>query len=346
LLCIDNNLDLDGKFDCGTKHHLHVYIDSKETLERYCWRNAKLNESDDEYFMINSEMTDLIGKTISVRSPITCLQKHTCPTCYGNMFLINKNLHIGILADLYLTAQLTQKLLSAKHLLQTKSPEYEWDPEFLKLFGIDKTSISALSDASGFIFIDDKEKEEDEDTGEFYTNKIHYGNNTIELPTDVYFSEGLMSNLQEYRVPEGYEIGLRDFRDEELFVIKVQNEEITKSLNQIKNLIEKKDHLGVTTYDEFMRKFLDLVNMNGIHIDAVHMELIISNLFRKSSNPYERIDFSKDTLEPYDILSLKEAVINGRSVCNGLSFERVKNQLLDHEIFKINGESFIDIFFS
>ena len=65
---------------------------------------------------------DLVGKTIALRSPITCCAHDEngkpciCATCYGKRLAeINRNKHAGIVATLKITDPLTQKLLSAKH---------------------------------------------------------------------------------------------------------------------------------------------------------------------------------------------------------------------------------------
>lgn len=111
--------------DCGTKHYVTYVIENEKKL--------KLIDGRHYYDIINgkadynhlktitaSEDKSLIGKTIALRSPITCLGNkpggHICRTCYGSaLSSINKNLHTGLVSVLLLTNVLTQRLLSAKH---------------------------------------------------------------------------------------------------------------------------------------------------------------------------------------------------------------------------------------
>lgn len=133
LLCIDTILSKDE--DCGTNAGVHTFIRDKSTLSKlnnryYLDEKGKLN-------LITKDSNELIGKTINLRSPMTCKSEDgICHTCYGKLSKLNKDIHIGLFATQLLTAQITQMLLSSKHLLKTNSEKIEMSEEFNKYFQI------------------------------------------------------------------------------------------------------------------------------------------------------------------------------------------------------------------
>ena len=111
--------------DCGTKHFYMCNVTSKERQRRINGRNYyEIDEKGNvgtKLLTVTPEV-DLVGKTIALRSPITCCAHDEngkpciCATCYGKRLAeINRNKHAGIVATLKITDPLTQKLLSAKH---------------------------------------------------------------------------------------------------------------------------------------------------------------------------------------------------------------------------------------
>lgn len=109
--------------DCGTKHYYHCNVHSKDRLKQIIGRHYY----DIENGKIGKELktvtldSPIIGKTIALRSPITCQAvdengECICATCYGKRLAhINEKKHAGEIATFTLTDPLTQKLLSAKH---------------------------------------------------------------------------------------------------------------------------------------------------------------------------------------------------------------------------------------
>lgn len=86
-------------------------------------RYYKLGPDGMDYLINAKKDTYLIGKTIYLYSPMTCASAAhghgICRRCYGELAYINRNIRPGKLASEILSAQLTQKQLSAKHLLET-----------------------------------------------------------------------------------------------------------------------------------------------------------------------------------------------------------------------------------
>ena len=142
----DNNF-----VDCGTKHYIEVKLDTVKKLNMYDGRNYyKIvnGQADYEHLQtLHSSDLFMIGQTIALRSPVTCAGNatktgHICATCYGRTLSeINKNVHTGLVAVLMITRVLTQRLLSAKHLLATNTDKVEWGKDFTNAFIVNMDEI-------------------------------------------------------------------------------------------------------------------------------------------------------------------------------------------------------------
>ena len=157
----DNNFQ-----DCKTEHLVYFNVKDQDKLDQIEGRHYhEINDSREkisELKTIKTTDTHLIGKTIGLRSPVTCAgEKHVCKTCYGSeLSEINRDLNTGLVAVLFLTNPLTQKLLSAKHLLTTKTEKVEWGELFLEKFNVNMNSIYFSDDETTVVFSDEFEYDE------------------------------------------------------------------------------------------------------------------------------------------------------------------------------------------
>lgn len=112
-------------------------------------------------------------------------------------------------------------------------------------------------------------------------------------------------------------------------------------------LINKQNKDSVDSdIDSICNKFLELIIEAKIGASAVATEIIINRLIRSSENIFERPDFSKDTLEPYEILTVSKALEKNPSPMIGLSFQNLKRQILSNELFEERNEpSYMDAYF-
>jgi hypothetical protein len=345
LLACDENIDTSIK-NCNTKNYVEISIDNIEMIKRLEGRYYKLNPKDSKLSLINED-SDILNKVIYLRSPITCKSKNICPICYGKLASVNAEYNVGILSVLELTSQLTQLLLSAKHILETDAPEYDFPEEFLNIFNVERNNIIVQDDCKNTIIF---ELEEDEETGEKFFERIIITNNrksekSFELPVPLYLTEDLSEDIKKYRMKDNeYKINLTKFNEENLFHIKIENKEITESLKQIQNLIEKKEHLGINNYSKMLEKFLELCIDNSINISSIDLEIIIRCLVRDINNLCERPDFNIRNPE-YTILNVSEAILKSSSVAKSLSFQKINQQLNDVSTYKKDGYSLIEKLF-
>lgn len=63
---------VDINYECDSKHFRKRYIDSVDTLEKLDGRVCTLDPNSDKYWIIDPDDTQFIGKTIYLKTPITC----------------------------------------------------------------------------------------------------------------------------------------------------------------------------------------------------------------------------------------------------------------------------------
>ena len=381
ILCM--NMELGNIDDCGSENYINVLLDSDRTMERYDKRYY-MDEEDDELKLFDyneSNAKKFKNKTIKFRSPITCACKDgkVCKKCYGDLAMINYNIHIGILAIEILTSQITQLMLSTKHMLKTDTKKINWNSRWNELFNINGDTITrneTLETPSKYSLIinedmindneDGLSSSDDEDdfndetkidnvTKYFKHCAIKYKEDRnreeiiqIDNETDIYLSPYFENILKEKASVDDdgtYELNMKDVNlNKPLFYVEIENNGLDTVLNSIIELIDKKERLGTTTYDEMINKFIELTNDSNIIINAVHMELILRELIKSTDDILIRPDFSKPNPE-YQILRLTSSIINSNSVITSLSFERLKEQIYSAKTYRKNGKSLFDNFF-
>jgi hypothetical protein len=345
----DNNLS-----DCNSRHHVAFSVTSDKKVAQIVGRHYyDVNESGErvsELKTVSAEDKSLVGKTIGLRSPITCAGKQVCKTCYGSeMSEINKDLNTGLISVLFLTNPLTQKLLSAKHLLTTNTEKVEWGDDFRKYFNVDMNSIYFADPEISVSFSSRDFQTDDEEELPFVTKiDVLSGSKKIaeyKAPKDIRFFvdvRALRGRDADFNAEtDVYTVSAKNLGDEEsLFTFQVKNNELTKSLEQIVDLIETVDHLGVKDYHGMANKFSDLIIENGLAMDSVHAEMIVSNLVRDAETG-KRLDFAKKSLDQYKLIRVSNSVMDA-PLSVSLAFERIDEQLVDLDTYEKDGVSLMD----
>lgn len=371
LVCSNTRLSKDIK-DCGSTRYVDVFIDSEKTLDRFNWRyiNYKgkllLIKTNKEKFK------KLIGKTVKMRSPITCTSKDgkVCKTCYGKLSEINSNVHIGFIGVHFLTRILTQILLSAKHLLKTNSEKIVWPERFKDFFYVGSNIIYKSSDLdksckiiiheddiieneNNYFDDDEDSKEGDLTVFKYRVQKFSIFDgietHTIETDKELFLSNHLETGINlDNRVGDHFELNLDNFDfDIPLFYIVIENNELYKSMYDILNHIDKKDNVSQhQNLDEFFNIFLKLLNDGGISVNAVHVENIVREMVKDIRKMFYRPDFSLDEEPKYEIKTLTNAIYESPSLTTGLAFQDQKRRQIQNPDFHNKKEpGFFDRFF-
>lgn len=364
LLSSGINLRHDEKA-CNSLNPICYKIKTREHLKRLIGRYYRLPHQR-QYSLIQGTETNLIGKDILVKSPITCASKKgICHECYGELYHTNKDISIGAFAGTRITEPVSQNVLSSKHLLTTDSEKLEFEGDFDSFFSLSANEI-ILNTSNDEVDINDfnlvligkniisVNQYDDTDYNEYVTI-LHVKNKKngemFEIHEknfkELFIAPELMEIINKQKNKEIIEIDLAKIDDEsKLFVLEIENNELTKPLYNIMKLLNRSDHIGCTTIDEMAQSMLDLLIESKINSRAVHGEVLINPLIRDSEMILDRPKFNKYITEKdYQILTVEAALEKHPSVLISFSFQALGRQLTNPLTFKKKAESFIDPFF-
>lgn len=380
----DTILNLNTKYQCMSRHFIKYDIKSPKHLSMVKNRYYRFNPLGLEYLVDDTDMS-LVGKTIYMRSPMTCASlssgKGICKRCYGDLYWTNIDINVGKIAAEILSSILTQTLLSAKHLLETKIVATKWNKEFESLFEIDINSISLITDLEDTIpdlrkytmiidpedinLVNDEEdtvKYDDEGNKIDAENSISYNEYItyfyIKSPNGVvtkfgseqdeplYISKELNSIIRKRATnDEGkVNIPLNLLQDSLLFYIKINNNEISKTMNDIINVINKSEVTGAMTKDEALQTIVDLVIEGCLDIDAVHLEVILANQIVDMFDILKKPNWNDPAVQ-YKMFTLNQALTNNPSVIISLLYKDLNKVLYNPLTFTKHAPSFFDLFF-
>lgn len=340
--------------DCGTNHLAPVEIKNKKYL-KFLSNTWYLEDKDSEFYeKLTERDTHLVGKTIYIRTPFLCAcKKGICKTCYGELYKENQNMNVGIIAVLLLTNLLSQRLLSAKHLLTAIAEVIKWSDNFLKFFDISMDRIIKKDEIEFTIVIDkdfiDTNEEKEYDEYEITKFTVIYDDKEyeIELPIIIVLNEEISENLDSYFSEEddAYILKNKTFSSlDHIFSFDISNNGLSKALIEIKNLIEKNAFISEHDVFELFTKFITLIDESGLSINFVHISLIIKNMMKMKN---DRTDFATMTEMPeYKLYNISDSIhYSSESAGKPLLFEYIKKHLTTdaYETLNKTGTSVMDI---
>ena len=369
----DTFLHKNPNYSCDTKRLVKLYIDNDITLKKINNRFYRLNFNGPEYIVSYEDDKHLIGKTILLRSPITCAShargNGICYKCYGDL-AYTQNVNIGRIASEMLTAILSQILLSAKHLIEASVKKLNWVDAFSEFFNIDGNSLvlSEFDKTSWTINIDpnyielesDVDFAEDDDDNNIYSSAyneyvpefiVKNGETEYVIKTEDYDNIYLSSELNEIirkigEPSEGFiSIPMKDCEDIPLFYVRLQNNDLTKVFDDIKRLLNVSAGIkSIKGIDNWLQEILRTIINSELNIDSVHMEVIMSNQVRDTEDILEKPQWHLGN-EYYNIITLNNALTDNPSIIVSLSYQKISRALFNPLSFRKNGPSFLDLFF-
>lgn len=376
----DTFLNYDQTYDCHTRNYELYTVASADHLQRIAGRYYRLHENGVEY-NCSIEDTHLIGRQILLRSPMTCdsnAKGHgVCYKCYGDLAYTNNNINIGKMAAEILSSKLTQRMLSAKHLLETAITKLVWTQAFDMFFEIDVNAVKLQDDLdyksySIIIDPDDIDMEDkldynsddgDDISGgssygvynEFITKFIVRDNKTKEIYEihtenfDKMYLSSDFNNIIRRRASASddnkFVIPLSAISpDDYIFYIVIHNNELSKTMEDLMDIINKNQVTKSMDRHKLLQTFIDTTIKGGLYISAVHCEIILANQIRSSENILEKPDWSTYNAD-YQILTLNDALNYNQSIVITLMYKSLSKVLYNPLSFKKRGASFIDLFF-
>lgn len=365
----DTKLHYDPEYICDSKNFQMVTIGNKDILDIYDMRYYRFEEKGMEYLLDASRDEHLIGQTLLFKSPQTCASaargNGICYRCYGNLAYANRNINIGQIAAELLSAIYTQILLSAKHLLESAIIKLTWTAEFYQLFDVEFDQIVLKEDFDYRKYrliinaddIVDNENDADEDIGEQVeeSNYIYSfticcpdGSNVIIRTSEndpIYITTSFAEFLESTKLDDNdnYDIPMYKLKDINLFMIDIQNDELSKVMKQVKNLIDNKQSIKVHNRNSILEAFIN-ANLKGrIKINAVHFEVLLMNQMRDSEDILALPDWSRRNA-PYQIITLEDALTNNMSISVRLQSPKLKRTLTHPSNRKLWKPSNMDLF--
>lgn len=363
-------------YDCGTKHYVKLHVTDSIFLHRLENKWYKEHEGDDLKLIKYNQCKHLIGKTILVRSILTCgCGDEVCHVCYGNDSHLVMNMPgMAIFNTEVFSEPVGQNILSTKHLLFTKANKITFSDNFHKYFKYN----------AGDIYIKDRDEIDEDIPTELLSIRIEEDNvipvneqdmgdinafgNNIESPIYIYnkktkkYEAIEISNYESMFIDSEsmsffelvtdketgkkyYEITFNELNVElegRLESIDIKNNGLTDNLYMIMNLLNK----DVSKYEDYSHMAQDFFNIfisAGINCRHVQAEIILNRLIRDANDLYSRPDFRSFNTPEYKILTLNRALIKTKAPTIGISYQELKRQLLSDEIYtEKNGSSYLD----
>lgn len=367
---IDTSIRQDPNYDCHTQNYIELEITSEKVLRMVDSRWYRMTSRGYEHLINADRDKHLIGKTILLRSPMTCASaargEGICFKCYGELGYVNKDINPGRYASEKLSAELTQRLLSAKHLLETAVKKIKWCKEFEEFFEINSNCITLNPEipVKGFNllidpdYLDSEDNSEDSDEEDMYSEyvtrlfiKTPSGEEIpiySETEDNLYISNTLNGIIRKKSAPDNgrFSIPFSAIKDEVLFFIVLHNNDLMDALKDVQDCINK---VSVTkaknmTKDKLLNKFIDTIIKSNLSIQSVHLEVILMNQIRALDDVLEKPQWEYPN-EEYQILTMKQALDKNPSVIISLLNEKLEKTFYSPLTFKKHAPSFVDLFF-
>lgn len=367
LNCMDTRIHPDPEYSCDTKNLQIVEIKNSDILDMFNMRWYKTNPRGVLHLLDSSKDKHLIGKTLYFRSPMTCASaargEGICYKCYGNLAYVNNDINIGQIAAELLSAIYTQRLLSAKHLLEAAIVKLDWKGNFYDLFTVEFNQITLkdMNYKGMYIKIEADEiitDEKDSDDGNFNLcgSKSYITQFTIVFPDgssniirtteydELFIHENLMTLINNTEPDEdGFiNIELAKLKNLSLFEMDVKNDELSKTMKAIHNIINNKTTTRSFDRNTILMAFIDNNLSGGIKLNSVHFEVILMNQIYNAEDNLLLPNWRNEN-EPYQIIPLDASLKNNRNISIRLQ-SNVSRTITSPDNHKLKHPSIVDMF--
>lgn len=359
----DSRIHYNPNYICDTKNFEKVIIKDSVMLDMYDMRYYRTHIRGIDRRLDAMKDKHLIGKTLYFRSPMTCASaargEGICYKCYGDLAYVNNDINIGQIAAELLSSIYTQILLSAKHLLESKVIEMIWTQGFSDWFDVNFNTIQLYQDleylgVSIIIPLDIENDDEFDDVlySDYITNFILRlpDGTEIDIHTaeadNIYIHPDLMSILSTCpETEQGYVIEASKLTNlPVLFMINFRNNELSRTMQQIKKLIDNKGTIKNYDRNTVLEAFIDTNIEGGIKLNAVHFEVLLMNQLRDGDDILLMPDWSKEDAE-YQLITLGDALSNNLSISIRLQNNKIDKALTNPDVRRLKKPSNMDVYF-
>ena len=354
--------------DCGNTKYLNYFIENPDYLDMIDGKYM-LDEKTGKLRVVSYEKDkDLIGTTIKLRTFITCNCKDgVCTTCVGTVSTRLKGTRLGTLPPIKCINPMSQKALSAKHDLGTKSiditnealskyfcsdgmdfflkPEYSSQRDLYLV--IQSDSVEDLINSN----VDTSDDEVDTVIALDYIAVRDHGID-YEIENEgmrIALSDELLANKKLFTEDEDNSdnilipLNKLESSEDPLFYAILDTEEISKYLNQLIGTIDRNTVNRYQTYEELMSAMIRIIYESGFVDNIIHFESIAKSMIRSKKNKTRKPDWSQDKVE-YQILKISDALMN-KDLYTAIEYQNLRNLFKTASIAKRAGVSLYDPFF-
>lgn len=349
-------------YDCGSIHPIQVHIESSLHLFQLNRRWYRFHEHD-FYKQINASIdTDLIGKDIWIRSPITCaLEDEICSVCYGgNSYLVSDipNGACGFGAE-EVFRPVEQGVLSNKHMRSTKAAKISYLGNFNKYFvyrnGViyvahdlpsDELENTYISIQQSDIVLQDFNDQSvpNPELASSTFQLVDDNDNEIETITieNTMFTK-ITKKFLSILAKNNFSVSLKSVSKIPLFILEISNNSISTTLGKISRLIGTSEILNFTA-SQALSQFIDLGWKSGVTPSSVQFEIILAIMISEYGHPEKRPNFKLPNVQ-YQFHSIKQKLDHHPSALLQISFENIKEKLKSSKLEQSNKLSQFDTMF-
>lgn len=355
-----------GVEDCGNTRYIAYNIKNPDYLEMAAGKYY-LDEKSGKLKVLTKKDTDLVGKTIQLRTFITCnCQSGVCMKCVGKKARRLYGTRLGCLPSIKSINPLSQKALSAKHMLGTKSIAIT-NEALLKYFYSDGMDIYIKSEYAVsrnlYIVLQESDVEDlinssidtDDDSVDttFTLSQVSIRDHDIDYPLE---NDGMRLALSD-EILKHKDCFVDDENNEELILIPINKidaeqpifnsiidtEEISKYLSSLIGTINRVSIKRFTSIDELMDEMNRIIYEAGFINSIIHFESIVYAMVRDINDNTLRPNW-KDPNCQYKICTVSNA-IELSDMFTTLAYQNLRRIFATLSIRKRMGTSLYDPYF-
>ena len=382
---------VDNDYVCESEYFVEKTLETREHLAHNDGRMFTLDPESDEYYILDPRDEEVVklamGKRLYMKTPITCThpKKHEgyiCKGCYGYLLSsINEDIHIGRLSALQSSDQMQQKLLSAKHALNTRTDEIYLSDSFYTYLRFDGTYISFNDDVAydmvnsytsyNNIFIEiniNNVVKRRDGEGAHFDRSIkeiviydavknirtiidEAGGTDFYMTPDTsaiykdFLDAGMIHDGMFVRIPFN-ELAVKEGEGFTIFEVEYTNNELIGPLHKLKKTLEKAPEIGkYSDYSDLLAAIIPLFHKGGIRIPDIHIEMIVSRLVFDVETG-KLVDWNTENVN-YAFRTLDKAILSGESIISSLLYKDIPRQIAgSYGAYEKTGTSISDIFIS
>lgn len=358
---IDYNVE-----DCGNNYYLNYNVENPDYLQMIKGKYY-LNENTGKEEMVADKSTGLVGKNIKLRTFITCRCKGgaVCKKCVGNVAVRLAGTRLGTLPSIKSINPLSQKALSAKHDLGTKSIAItnEALDKYFYSDGMDFFLKNEYSTKRGLYIVVSADDIED-----LIYSSVDVDDDSIDTTVALEYVAVRDNGVDHVIENDGMRISLTDviiqnknlFQEDEdsdfilipvskldpeqpVFSAILDTEEISKYLNALIGTIDRLSISRYTKFDDLMEDMNRIIYTSGFVNNIIHSECIIYSMIRDANDTRLRPDFTDPNVS-YKLLKVSTA-IEQKDLYTALSYQGLRRLFKTLSIRQRYGTSLYDPWF-